>query len=119
MQNRRQAVRGRTYLGARIVFNHRYSSMDCLVRDLSTAGAKLIVSASVTVPIEFDLEFGRSQETRRVRIAWRSGDELGVVFADQAASSEVIPLDVHRKLKAAEMERDRLRAVLAGGAVPA
>jgi hypothetical protein len=115
MQERRQSIRGRTYLGARIVFNHRYSTTDCLVRDLSADGAKLTISAAVTVPAELDLEFGQSRETRRIRVVWRRGDELGVVFADRTAAAEVIPLDVHRKLKAAEAERDRLRAQLAAG----
>lgn len=119
MQERRQSIRGRTYLGGKVVFNHRYSSMDCLIRNLSADGARLNISASVTIPEELDLEFGQSRDTRRIRVVWRKGDELGVVFADRSGTSEVIPLDVHRKLRAAEAERDHLRARLAEGPISA
>jgi len=38
-----------------IYFNNRRSAVDCLIRDLSTAGARLIFSAAVNVPDAIDL----------------------------------------------------------------
>lgn len=113
MQERRRATRNRAYLGAKIVFNHRYSSMDCLIRDISPDGAKLMFTNTVTIPDEFDLEIRKTGETRRIGTAWRRADEVGVSFLDRQPNAEVIPLGIVRKLKACEAERDRLRSRVA------
>ena len=43
----RQAPRLRALIGARIVFNNGQATVDCLIRDVSEIGAKLIISAPV------------------------------------------------------------------------
>jgi hypothetical protein len=78
MLERRHEFRKRCYLGARIEFNQRRSTMDCLVRDESEGGARLIVTESVTIPAEFDLALRDRTQTRRMTLAWRRGDEVGV-----------------------------------------
>jgi hypothetical protein len=78
MPERRQEIRKRCYLGARIEFNHRRSTMDCLVRDESEGGARLIVTDSVTIPAEFDLALTDRMQKRRMVLAWRRGDQIGV-----------------------------------------
>lgn len=110
MQERRSVPRGRSYLGAKVVFNHRYCSMDCLIRDMSSHGAKLIFTNTVTVPDELDLEIRKTSETRRVKVVWRRGDEAGVQFLDRQPKAELISFDMARKLKACETERNQLRS---------
>jgi hypothetical protein len=113
VQERRRVPRGRTYLGGKIVFNDRYSSMDCLIRDMSPNGAKVIFTNTVGVPDEFDLEIKKTCETRRIRVVWRRADEAGVMFLDQQPKAELISLDLVRRLKACEAERDQLRSRVA------
>ena len=67
----RAAPRMRTLIAAKIGFNNGQSALDCLIRNLSDTGAKLIVSAAVTLPECFDLIVAPKSLTRRVRIAWR------------------------------------------------
>lgn len=85
MLERRREQRQRCYLGARIEFNLRRSTMDCLIRDYSEGGARLVVSKSVTMPAEFDLTFMDRTRVQRVELAWRKGDQLGVRSIKAAA----------------------------------
>ena len=50
MTERRQSSRQKAFLKGRIFFNNRCSSIDCLIRDISEEGAKLIFSSVVATP---------------------------------------------------------------------
>src|SRR3954451_16944045 len=76
--NQRAAPRMRTLIAARISFNNGQSALDCLIRNLSDTGAKLIVSAAATTAECFDLIVLQKSVTRRARIAWRRGEAIGV-----------------------------------------
>lgn len=52
---------------------------ECRVVNLSETGAKLIVEAGLMLPGRFALALG-IRRARPVRVAWRSGAELGVAF---------------------------------------
>ena len=78
MIERRRDVRRRCLLGSRIEFNNRNSTMDCVVRDQSTRGLKLVVDHSHAVPFEFDLVTADCGHRRRARIAWRRDNQLGI-----------------------------------------
>jgi hypothetical protein len=108
MRDRRKTVRTRTYLGAQIAFNQRSCVMDCLIRNFSPEGAKLVFSNTVTVPQEFDLSIAKQERTLRVRMIWRRADEVGVAICGQQSRPAPIPLDLVRRLKACEAERATL-----------
>ena len=59
MEERRKTHRDRTYLGGQIAFDDRCCIADCLVRNLSPGGAKIVFSVSATIPDEFDLAIPR------------------------------------------------------------
>jgi len=71
--DQRVAPRLKALIAARIAFNNGQSTLDCLIRNLSDTGAKLIVSAAGTLPECFDLIVAPKSLTRRARIAWRRG----------------------------------------------
>lgn len=125
MQERRKSHRSRTYLGGRIAFNQRASTMDCLVRNLSSDGARVVFTNTLTVPDEFDLTITRKAESYRARMVWRQpgeGDapgEAGIVFLEPRAEAAPIPLDVARRLKKCEAERDALKRRVAQLSAPA
>jgi hypothetical protein len=77
MQERRKIERQRTFLGALIVFNERTSSMECVVRNLSSEGARLSFDETQTIPERFELTIRRKKSTRCARIAWRGPTEAG------------------------------------------
>lgn len=76
---RRSEPRPRALKGARLIFNHRASVINCTVRNLSSKGAKLIVESQVGIPNSFDLEFDEGT-TRPCRVIWRREGEIGVHF---------------------------------------
>jgi PilZ domain-containing protein len=84
MSERRNATRQKSFLRGCIQFNNRRTVIDCLVRDISAAGARLIFSGSVSVPDVVELYIPQREQTLRARVQWRRGDELGVAFAKGA-----------------------------------
>ena len=108
MSDNRKSVRGRSYLGGRMVFNRGYSTMDCLVLNLSSEGAKLTFTNTVTVPGEFDLTIEQKGGSRKARMIWRRQDEVGVRFVENEAAMPV-SLEWARRLRAAEAKNHALQ----------
>lgn len=81
---RRKTARQKSFLRGLIHFNNRRSVLDCLVRDISPYGARLIFSDSVTTPDVVDLYIPQKEQTLRTYIVWRNGHEVGVAFAQVA-----------------------------------
>src|SRR5215210_6673968 len=107
--NQRVAPRIRTLIAARINFNNSQSTLHCLIRNLSDTGAKLIVSAAVTLPECFDLIIPQKSVTRRARIAWRRGEEIGVRFEDASPSDRSDPGASALKRRIHELEAEVAR----------
>ncbi|WP_430913552.1 PilZ domain-containing protein [Methylobacterium sp. sgz302541] len=114
MIERRTTPRQRSYLGARLGFNAQWSTMDCLVRNYTEAGAKLVfASAAVPLPDAFDLVIASKGIETRAHVVWRREGEMGVSFARAQARAGIVSLDLARRLRVCESERDALRARLA------
>jgi PilZ domain-containing protein len=90
MKERRISTRQKSFLQGRIYFNHRRSSIDCLVRDISEIGAKLKFSETIPVPEVMELYIPNKDEFFRARIQWRSGDEIGVAFEPEDMASPAL-----------------------------
>ena len=84
MSERRQSARRRTYLGGRAAFEKTASTADCLVRNLSSGGARIAFTGSTPMPDAFDLTLNERSETRAVRVVWREGFNAGVAFQGSA-----------------------------------
>jgi hypothetical protein len=80
MLERRKQQRQRTYWGGKISFNRHQSLLDCLVRNTSEFGAKLVLSGTTFLPRDFDLQIPKHRTEYRARIVWRRADEVGVQF---------------------------------------
>jgi PilZ domain len=80
MAERRSNSRQKSFLQGRVFFNNRRHSADCLVRDVSTRGAKLVFSDVVTVPDVFELYLSNKDAVQRAEVQWRRGKEIGVTF---------------------------------------
>ena len=88
MLERRSLVRHKTFIKGRIYFNNRLSSMDCIVRDLTSNGARLEFSESVTLPEAFEIYIPNKDEFFRAHVEWRKGGQLGVRWNSGSASHE-------------------------------
>ncbi|WP_027173054.1 PilZ domain-containing protein [Methylobacterium sp. 10] len=92
MSDKRKEARQRTFLKGRIIFNNGASSMDCLVRDLSSVGARLALTETATLPDLFDLFIPQKERTYRASLRWRRTDGIGVAFVDETAAAAPVPL---------------------------
>jgi hypothetical protein len=54
------------------------SRLDCLIRDLSRTGAKLMLGTTRALPRYFLLTDTASRTTFRARVMWQAGREVGV-----------------------------------------
>ena len=87
ISERRSVRRKHALKGARIVFNHGSSSINCTIRDLSDGGAKLIVDSAADIPDAFDLRFDDGSPSRHCSTQWISGNSIGVRFARAASDT--------------------------------
>jgi hypothetical protein len=77
---RRRIARQKSFLRGMIYFNNRRSVADCLIRDISTFGARLIFSDAVNTPDVLDLYIPQKEQTLRAQVIWRNAHEVGVAF---------------------------------------
>jgi two-component system, OmpR family, response regulator len=76
----RGSARSRAVLRGRIVFNNRFSTMDCVVRDISPTGARLQLAGGEVLPPVFELSLPLRSRHHQAEIVWRRGKECGVRF---------------------------------------
>jgi len=80
MHELRNNARRRTLKAGRIIFNDRFSVIDCTVRNLSDTGACLEVASIIGIPDAFDLNIEADQPGRHCHVAWRTERRIGVAF---------------------------------------
>jgi PilZ domain len=119
MGERRQTNRQKSFLRGCIYFNKRRSVLDCLVRDISATGARLIMSEAVTVPDVVELHIPQKEETLRAHVQWRTSGEVGVAFGAQTVGKPVDDLATRVERLEAELVAlkklvKRLKAEIAG-----
>jgi hypothetical protein len=78
---RRKHPRSRLLRRARIVFRDGYSSVDCVVLDISVGGARLRYGEWLGIPRRFELRLENGPR-RIAEIRHRSHDGTGVRFVD-------------------------------------
>jgi diguanylate cyclase (GGDEF)-like protein len=78
--NRRMEPRRRVLKRGKILANGLESVVDCMLRDLSSKGARLRMNHLYTPPDRFDLLIVDSGDKQSVDVRWRAGDDIGVQF---------------------------------------
>jgi hypothetical protein len=107
MIERRKAQRSRTYFKGQISFNNRYSTLDCLVRNMSEAGARIVFADTVPIPGEFDVMIREKSESKRASMVWRNETEAGIAFFSPQRPN-IISIEATRRMRSLEAERDAL-----------
>jgi hypothetical protein len=109
MLERRKEGRSPSYLGGQITTDRKLISIDCVVRNTSGAGAKLVVPDVTLLPDLFDLHIPRKNTVYRVRARWRHAKDVGVEVMPLVAGDSPVPLELARRLKRLEAENAGLR----------
>lgn len=78
----RAGPRRRSLKGGRIIYGNLSLSMDCMVRSMSSSGARLEFAGGGVAPDEFYLFITADHLIARVAIAWRSATAVGVRFLE-------------------------------------
>ncbi|MDO8876793.1 MAG: PilZ domain-containing protein [Pseudolabrys sp.] len=76
---RRSAQRKRTLKSGTISFD-RAAGFDCVVRNLSEAGAMLEVESPLGIPDNFTLVIKPENSKHTCRVIWRTAKKIGVQF---------------------------------------
>ncbi|MEJ2373901.1 MAG: PilZ domain-containing protein [Pseudolabrys sp.] len=79
MQERRKINRTRVLKGAKFLLKNS-SVRDCVVRDLTNAGAGVEVPNTLELPQALDLTFDGGRSLRQCRLVWRNINKTGVEF---------------------------------------
>jgi PilZ domain len=116
MSERRHAGRRKSFLRGVVYFNNKNGGLNCIVRDLSGDGARIIFSENVTLPEAIDLHIVQKKQTRRARVTWRRGSEIGLGFgAAKVEPAAAEPLDapaLAKRVVELEAEIAALRKIL-------
>jgi hypothetical protein len=112
MLDRRQHSRNRVYYGGMVAFNARNSTLACVVRNFSPRGAKIEFENSAMLPDRVDFEVQRRGLSCQAHLVWRERNAAGLAFSNVRETSDVIPLDLARKLRATERANRQLQSRL-------
>jgi hypothetical protein len=83
----RQIQRQRSYLGGKLVYGD-YFSLDCVVRDITTSGAKLQLPEGQAVPDKVYLVDLKTAIAYDAHVVWRRYPLIGVAFDHQYGLTE-------------------------------
>lgn len=80
--DRRLETRAKCYRGGKIIVDELGTAYECIFKDLSWFGARLQMLNSTPLPTSFKIAFaaGNNINPFDCKIAWRDGDNLGVIF---------------------------------------
>jgi len=81
-QEHRKDQRHRTLKTGKISFCQGACVIDCVIRNMSDAGASLVVPTTVGIPDKFTLVDVHGGSRHPVTVAWRQGERMGVHFED-------------------------------------
>lgn len=81
-QEHRINPRHRTLKGGKIAYANDACVVDCVIRNLSTTGANLVVPMTVGIPGHFTLIDAHGGTRHPADVVWRKGDRIGVHFSD-------------------------------------
>ena len=109
---RRRIVRQKSFLRGMVYFNNRRSVADCLIRDISPYGARLIFSDTVTTPDTLDLYIPQKEQTLRAHVIWRIGHDVGVAFPQAMQAEPAQSGDLAERVVKLEAEITAIKRVL-------
>src|SRR5262249_31681153 len=112
MSERRRVSRQKSFLSGCVYFSSRRTPIDCLVRDVSATGARLIFPGPVNLPDQIYLYIPKKDETFSALVHWHRGDEVGIAFGSKAARSRSADAQLVERVEKLEAEIAALKQML-------
>ena len=88
MLERRKHQRLRVFKSVKLVFGNA-SVLDCVVRDLTTVGARIEIPNTIDLPQVFEMTFDGGRSIRSCRLVWRTSSGTGVEFSEIGPSVDL------------------------------
>ena len=85
---RRSAPRSRVFFGGEILIDSDLRPVECHVKNVSNAGANVVVQSGQLLPDRFDLIIRKTNQKHRVVVSWSNGRQLGVTYRPSSHSDE-------------------------------
>jgi hypothetical protein len=79
----RHAERRRTLLGAKLVYGNGAFTLDCVVRDISSTGARVKLPEGMAVPASVFLVEMRDGTAYAARVVWKRHPLIGLTFIER------------------------------------
>ena len=81
MRERRQLTRHVVRKSAKVLLGDQPSPIDCLVWDLTSKGACILLAPDLHVPDKFEISFDYFRSSHPCRVMWQTTDRVGVCFS--------------------------------------
>lgn len=107
MQDRRQGARDKVLYGGVAAVNGHGSTMDCVVRNISDAGACVEFDTAAKLPEEMNLTIARKGRSFLARLIWCQANKVGLAFRIMTSDAPVSDLD--ERLRRSEIKKRQLQ----------
>jgi hypothetical protein len=117
MQDRRESVRDKVFLGGVAEISQRGSTLDCVVRNFSDNGACVEFNSPAKLPDEMNLTIVRKGRSYLGRMIWRQANRVGLAFRAMVTDEPESDLDarLRRSEKKKRQLQRRIRELLGEG----
>jgi len=88
MKNRRRDLRRRTLKRGLLILNEGYSTVNCVIRDISDSGVRVAVEGRFLAPDRMELMIVDADRKRPVEKRWQRDNQIGLMFLDRDDGEE-------------------------------
>jgi len=106
MTEKRKSARQKSLLRGVVSPAYDNSTIDCLVHDISEAGARLKFNSPQSITENLDLHIPIKGQTFRGKVAWGDAYEIGVAFKANAAVDASQSSDGELSVRVARLEAE-------------
>jgi hypothetical protein len=94
-QERRITTRSRVFFGGKILIESERPAVECHVKNVSHAGAGIVVPGGEFLPDQFDLVIRKTNERHHAVVTWRNGRHLGIAYRPHSCVTRKSPSALH------------------------
>lgn len=80
-EKKRKSERTPTFRAGRVIYSGR-NEVACIIKDLTEAGARIVLDGEAGLPSEVTLVISQSAARRPATVAWQKEREVGLSFAN-------------------------------------
>jgi hypothetical protein len=103
---KRQGSRHKSFLRGFVYFANSPSAIDCTVRDISDAGARLKFSGVPSATETLTLNIPIKGQTLNAKAIWQHADEIGISFVSTSAVGAPLATDTELSVRVEKLEAE-------------